>query len=117
MTPKDSKKPDPLQCPHCGKELAYSAIAKLRDGTKLTFVVKQEPGHKLSAACLGGLLVNNERLFRALAQQHGTSLTVLVDGIRMEGDKTTVEFILAIPERKANKKAKERQRIREAGRG
>lgn len=92
------------KCPKCETALSADMVSTLKDKTRVVFEITQEPGYRLSAGTLGGILANNEKLLAALAKQYGTTLTVLVENIYMKDDKTVIEFQLTVPKRKSKER-------------
>lgn len=91
-----------MKCPHCSQDFDGSLEAAIDDGQKLKLDLTKEDGeHFFSAQTIGGILLQTDKALRATARSLGGAVHILIAGVRMDIEKGTIGFDLAVMDKKA----------------
>lgn len=97
-----------ITCPHCQGEVHISPVAKLVAESGISFRIAPKPGSFLSAATVGGVLIQIGKLNAALARDMGFRCATLVKHVSCDetGEITFDLLLLNVAGPKRKPKAK-----------
>lgn len=86
--------PTTIECPNCHEAITCAYVARVPEKQHVSFVIQHSETGALSAKTLGGVIVETEKLLRAVAKDVGIRVHVFIDSLEHNEKETKIGLLI-----------------------